>query len=230
MAFLISDCSWGFVSPIQYRSHYAVPPSAAAAPFPTSRVIAPSRRSAAVYFSENNKTDDQEDHPSLRTRLRNLTGFSFTALRATLRATTGISLTAIRVAVGAATSKVVTNIMKTVVGIFPTWFRYFLQPFLILYYTPLMIIRSMVGPTKTFWKDERATHETFVEGWKNAVDAAEKAQEGGYWPVHVNKETGRIETVRPPDPAADEDVDVVDAVAESVEVAKSNTEEKELLA
>ena len=64
--------------------------------------------------------------------------------------------------------------------------RSFMQPFLILYYTPLIILQSMIGSTSTSNREARQSHELFVEGVKNAVEVAEKVNEGGYWPVHVN--------------------------------------------
>lgn len=101
------------------------------------------------------------------------------------------------------------------------------------------MIRGTLGPAV---KEGRAHHEHLVESWKSAVQAAEEAQHGGYWPVHVNgkyivfcdseallpthnhssrttTEDGKIVAVRPPDPADDSNVDIVDAVAESMEVS-----------
>jgi hypothetical protein len=31
-------------------------------------------------------------------------------------------------------------------------------------------------------------HERIVEGWRKAVEAAERASADGYWPVHLNGE------------------------------------------
>lgn len=61
-----------------------------------------------------------------------------------------------------------------------------MQPFLILYYTPLIILRSMVGSTSTSREEARQAHEHFVDGLKEAVKVAEKVNKDGYWPVHVN--------------------------------------------
>jgi len=158
-----------------------------------------------------------------------LTGFSLTAFRASARAATGFSLTALRATLRAATGVSVTGTMKAVLGVFPTWFRYFLQPFLILYYTPLMIMRSWVGPTRTSRQEALKAHEKFVEGWKDAVQVAEGAQEGGYWPIHVD-EDGNIQAALPPEPdliignfpaEGLNKVDINDAIARSVEVAES---------
>jgi len=177
---------------------------------------------------------EEESPGDVRGRLRKLTGFSLTALRATLRAATGFSLTALRATLRAATGISVTGTMKTILGLFPTWFRYFLQPFLVLYYAPLMILRGLVGPTRTARADARAAHEAIVEGWKDAVRVAEGAQEGGYWPVHVDDD-GNIIAALPPEPdlilgnvpasamttKLDPD-DVADAVFESVEYVESH--------
>lgn len=52
-----------------------------------------------------------------------------------------------------------------------------------MYYVPLFIIRGALGPSV---KERRAGHEHLVDSWKSAIQAAEDAQHGGYWPVHVN--------------------------------------------
>lgn len=127
----------------------------------------------------------------LRTKLRQITGFSLTALRVTLRGLTGVS---------------VTSTMKSITGLFPTWFRYFLQPLLIMYYTPLMIFKSWCDvPAR---KDSLAAHEKIVEGWKSAIEMAEESVEK--WPLHVNDE-GKIESVQ--------NVEIADAIIDSLDVA-----------
>lgn len=140
----------------------------------------------------------------LRATLRGITGFSLTALRTSLRAATGISIT---------------STTKAFVGLFPLWFRYFMQPFLVLYYAPLMLMRSWVGETKTSKAEKRAAHEKLVEGWKHAIEVAEAAQANEYWPIHVDAD-GNIVASMPPEP---EDVwtqnPLNEAVLESVEVA-----------
>lgn len=140
--------------------------------------------------------------------MRATTGFSLTALRATLRAATGVSIS---------------GTLKAILGVFPTWFRYFLQPFLILYYWPLMYMRAVVGTTKTARAEAMASHEAVVEGWKQAIEVAEGVQRDGYWPVHVNDD-GFIEAVLPPEP--DAVIDTTDAIAESMEIAMSVKTEK----
>ena len=133
----------------------------------------------AVYMSSTGDSDNQRP---LRSRLRRATGFSLTAFRRTMRAATGISLTAIYASALAATSKWVRKIMALLLSFLPPWFRYFLQPFLIMYYAPLLILRNLAGPTG---KRARASHEVVVDSFKAAVDAAEEKADG-YWPVHVN--------------------------------------------
>lgn len=128
-----------------------------------------------------------------------------------MRAATGVSLTAIYASTVAVTGAWIRQIMKGILSIFPAWFRYFLQPFLILYYAPLFILRNLAGPTR---KHAIQTHEHFIEGWKSAVEKAEETS--SYWPLHVN-EDGYIEKDT-------SDVDFTDAVAESVEVALEEEE------
>ena len=49
-----------------------------------------------------------------------------------------------------------------------------------------MILRCWVGSTKTSRIEAKAAHEKVIEGWKKAIEVAEAAQDGGYWPVRVN--------------------------------------------
>jgi len=65
------------------------------------------------------------------------------AVRASLRASTGFSLTAAKLALRGVTSKAVTGSMKRCTAIFPSSIRYFIQPFFILYFTPIMILRGL---------------------------------------------------------------------------------------
>lgn len=51
-----------------------------------------------------------------------------------------------------------------------------------MYYVPLYVVRSLTGPTRRIAK---AKHELIVEGFRDAVKAAEDANYG-YWSVHVN--------------------------------------------
>ena len=95
--------------------------------------------------------------------------------------------------------------MKVILAFFPAWFRYFVQPFLVMYYTPLFVLRNLTGPTR---KRAKSTHERFLEGWKQAVETAD--ERSSYWPVHLDKD-GTVKT-------DSDDVDIHDAVAESVEL------------
>jgi len=80
----------------------------------------------------------------------------------------------------------------------------------------MMIIRYyVVGPSRRYVDESRSGHERVVEGWRRAVEAAEKAQSGGYWPVHLN-EDGSITASLPPDP--DHVLDVTDGIEKSVEL------------
>jgi hypothetical protein len=149
----------------------------------------------------------EKPHPTgVRARLRRLTGFSLTALRATARAATGISLTALYASTVAVSGAWIRQTMKVILAIFPAWLRYFVQPFLVLYYVPLFLLRTLSSPNRTVQKTK---HEAFVESWKHAVEVAD--EKSSYWPLHVGLE-GRFEV----DLA---ELDVNEAVAESVEVA-----------
>ena len=56
-----------------------------------------------------------------------------------------------------------------------------------MYYTPLMILKYYIGSTKGSKQEALAAHETVIEGWKDAIRAAEVAQES--LPLHV---TGKL--------------------------------------
>lgn len=96
--------------------------------------------------------------------------------------------------------------MKAILSILPSWARYFLQPFLILYYVPLFLLRSLSAPQRN---GGAKNHEIVLENWQQAVDTADRCS--SYWPLHLSKE-GAIE-------ADIWEIDMNDAVAESVEVA-----------
>eukprot|EP00535_Pseudo-nitzschia_heimii_P002663 CAMPEP_0197179108 /NCGR_PEP_ID=MMETSP1423-20130617/4168_1 /TAXON_ID=476441 /ORGANISM="Pseudo-nitzschia heimii, Strain UNC1101" /LENGTH=263 /DNA_ID=CAMNT_0042628971 /DNA_START=126 /DNA_END=917 /DNA_ORIENTATION=- len=156
----------------------------------------------------------------IRSRLRTATGFSFTIFRATLRSLTGISLTAIYAGALAASGLWIRKTMSALLGVFPSGFRYFLQPFLVMYYTPLIILRSLASPTNR--KRAVAKHETIVAAWKEAVVVAEKTERDGYWPVVVN-EDGYFELTKPPSvdglEIPDDDAKLAEAMATTVEQA-----------
>lgn len=151
----------------------------------------------------------------VRNRLRTATGFSFTLFRATLRGITGISLTTLYAGALAATGLWVRKTMSTMLSIFPSGFRYFLQPFLVLYYTPLIVLRSLTSPTTR--KRAVAKHETVVHAWKEAVTLAEQTEKSGYWPVVVS-EDGYFELAKPPSVDAN-NANMAEAMAEAVEQA-----------
>lgn len=52
-----------------------------------------------------------------------------------------------------------------------------------------MVLRYyLIGPSQKYVEDSRKGHEKLVDGWRKAVEAAEKAHADGYWPVHLNGE------------------------------------------
>lgn len=164
--------------------------------------------------SELEATNEVSFPRMVRNRLRKATGFSFTVFRATLRGITGISLSAIYAGALAASGLWIRKTMSAVLSVFPSGFRYFLQPFLVLYYTPLILIKSITSPTTR--KRAVAKHETVLEVWKEAVAVAEKTEKDGYWPVVVNDE-GYFELSKPP--SVDGVEDVAEAMAATVEQA-----------
>ena len=152
----------------------------------------PTRRGSSAADPPSDDRAPGEDR-SPRSRLRRITGFSLTALRATLRTATGFSHTALRAALRAATgislSGIASDIVRRALDVLSPSMRYFLQPLLIAYYAPLLAVRyRLVGPSRAYVEEGRAGHERIVEGWRRAVGAAERANAGGYWPVHLNGE------------------------------------------
>lgn len=171
---------------------------------PTSRVLGPTAVSKASLFSPassmniqyptvnvqrvmQNKPEIEEAEtlakPSIRRELGKLTGVSFSAVRATLRKTTGISLTAIRTFLRALTGVSISRTVKSLVGLLPPWFRYFLQPFLVFYYVPLLILKGLVGSTSTSKQEAMASHLKLVEYYKEAVKLANSKD--SEFPIHM---------------------------------------------
>jgi len=111
----------GFMTPSpiarhQQRTGRSCPPLAIAKP-----------RTASFHrlnvLATRNAGNNDHKRLTLRDRLRQVTGFSFTAFRATLRGITGISLTALYASAVASTSLFVRNTMKIILSVFPTWVR-----------------------------------------------------------------------------------------------------------
>lgn len=130
-----------------------------------------------------NDVDGENSGTSIRKELGQLTGLSITVIRASVRATTGLSITAMRTFLRTLTGVSVTGTMKALFGLLPPWARYFLQPFLIMYYAPLVILKGLVGSTSSSKKDDRASHEQLVDYWKEAIQMAENRSAS--WPLHV---------------------------------------------
>jgi len=163
-------------------------------------------------------TNGNSDSGTLRIRhkLRRITGLSLSALRGTLRASTGFSLTAARTASRGLTGVSVTKIIKSLTAIFPSSIRYFMQPFFILYFTPIMILKNLCdSPARA---ERLAAHEKLVEGWKDAIKQAENLQNGKYWPIRVNVD-GEIETVELPSSESEQNVKINDAIVDSLDVS-----------
>ena len=96
--------------------------------------------------------------------------------------------------------------MKFLLSLIPAPMRYFLQPFLILYYAPLFIIKNLAHPTNE-------KHEAFIDGWKQAVQIADETSTN--WPIHIN-EDGDFE--------AEQGVNMEKAIDASVELAIEETQ------
>ena len=136
-----------------------------------------------VHNDGSNDAEGENSGTSIRKKLGKLTGLSITVIRASVRTTTGLSITAIRTSLRTLTGVSVTGTMKALFGLLPPWGRYFLQPFLIMYYAPLLILKGLVGSTSSSKKEDRASHEQLVDYWKEAIKMAESRS--ATWPLHV---------------------------------------------
>ena len=145
----------------------------------SSNIAIPTKLYSSTTFSLGSSNIDSNEQPlSTRSKLRQLTGFSLTAFRATLRGITGISL-----------SGILSNTIKSILDIFRPGMRWVIQPLLILYYVPILFVRYyFIGPSEQYVNDSRRGHEKLVDGWRKAVEIAERAHADGYWPVHLNGE------------------------------------------
>jgi len=63
--------------------------------------------------------------------------------------------------------------MKFVLSIFPPSFRYFLQPFLVLYYAPLFMLRTWTSPQLR--RERRDMTSALREDWDRSLQAADAA-------------------------------------------------------
>lgn len=170
------------------------------------------KTSLSPLFSNKDEALEKGELPTYGGLLGVITGLSMTAIRQSVRTTTGLSLTATRTVLRGLTGLSVTAAMKNLFGIFPPWFRYFLQPFFIMYYTPLMILKYYIGSTKGSKQEAQAAHQTVIKGWKDAIIAAEVAQES--WPLHVTDD-GTIESLTP------QSIPITDAIVESLDIAST---------
>jgi hypothetical protein len=160
-------------------------------------------------ISSELESRDSEDHNhTIRSRIRQETGFSFTTLRRTMRAATGISLTAIYASSLAVTGAWIRQSMRAFLSLIPPWARYFVQPFLVLYYAPLFVVRNWTRRS-TRGRALRS-HEAFVRGLKLAVTAADAKV--NYWPLHLDKD-GNFEKDFV-------EVDLNESLAQSVEIQR----------
>lgn len=151
---------------------------------------------------------------SIRNQLRAITGFSLTSFRTTVRTITGISLSTLYATSIACTNLYIRQCMKYVLQSIPPSFRYFFQPFLILYYVPFYIIKTLCNPknsTTNSNQQQQKQHESFVTAWKHAIQIADETT--SYWPIHVNDSTGEIYT-----DDAEEFEDINNAISDSIEL------------
>lgn len=129
---------------------------------------------AFVYASANDDDEEAKGRFSaFRATMRKSTGISLTAIRATMRAATGVSLTAMYLSVFGFTSQWVRQSMKFVLSLFPPSFRYFLQPFLVLYYAPLFMLRTWTSPQLR--RERRDMTSALREDWNRSLQAADSA-------------------------------------------------------
>ncbi|KAL7558098.1 hypothetical protein ACA910_020048 [Epithemia clementina (nom. ined.)] len=161
--------------------------------------------------NQDKNSKNNNNHPTVRSRFRKITGFSLTAFRASSRA----CVAAVYLATLTATGAWIRQLTKCVLSIFPPAVRYFFQPLLILYYAPLFILKNLTGPTTR----QRAveSHEQLVEGWRAAVQKADDTV--SYWPIHLAPDGKTFES--------DGTVELEEGISESVNVAMDITMEED---
>jgi len=160
---------------------------------------------ASPATNPNSNVNHHQNRRTARDAIGAATGVSLTAARATLRAATGFSLTTLYASSLVATGQWIRTSMQLVLQVVPAPLRSVLQPFLVLYYAPLFIVRNLTGPRRA---QARKVHETAMEGWKKAVAATDTT--ASYWPVHLDSE-GYLEKDF-------DEVDVNEAVVEAMEM------------
>jgi hypothetical protein len=91
--------------------------------------------------------------------------------------------------------------MSLILRIFPSGVRYFVQPLLVLYYTPLVLVRYRTSPTRR----KKVWH-----AYREAVSVAEHVvDEEGYAPLRVGTD-GSFQLKAPPPPPSSSSGSVVD--------------------
>jgi hypothetical protein len=134
-----------------------------------------------VAISDENHTSHSM---AVRDHLRKVFGFSWTALRAAWRTATGISLSALYASTRAATGAWLREPTRWVLSLLPSGARYFIQPFLIVYYVPLYLIRSNTDPKlRQLRLDQRvaAAHECFGASDATPADGGSEIFADSYW-------------------------------------------------
>ena len=119
----------------------------------------------------------------LQDRLRQAREFLLTALQTAGRTANGISFAAIYGIAVAVSGLWIRTATSIILAIFPAWFRYFLQPFLIAYYLPIFIVRGLTGPTR---KQAEAKRKAMEERWKDIIEFGKQSENYCYLPVEVN--------------------------------------------
>jgi hypothetical protein len=90
-----------------------------------------------------------------------LAGVSAAALRTAGRTITGVSLTALYASIDAVSGVWIRQVMRLILSILPSWARLFVQPFLVLYYVPLFMLRS-------FFSRKAMRENSAAHGWTTA--------------------------------------------------------------
>jgi hypothetical protein len=86
---------------------------------------------------------------------------SAAALRTAIRTIAGVSLTALYASIDAVSGVWIRQATRLILSIFPSWARLFVQPFLVLYYVPLFLLRSFFS--------RKVMHEnSAAHGWTTA--------------------------------------------------------------
>jgi len=132
--------------------------------FRHQRYALPRATPSAINSSAESTDQEENENAFVRKKKKN-------AIRMFFGSITGISLTALRGTLHMSTSSFISTFFAKIMSIFPLWARYFMQPFLILYYAPLLILRGLIGVSESSKAEQSPARHVLdrLDGWIETV-------------------------------------------------------------